>query len=395
MVLHARPELDLICLCARTEIGNEHGKAISRLAEEQIDWSYILTVALGHRAIPLLYRALSSTCPDALPKDALTELRAHFYANSARNLLLAHKLIEILRLIDSHEIRGIPFKGPTLAVLAYGTLALRQCGDLDILVPETDYERVRQLLIKQGFRATIEHEWETELTDESGIIAVDLHKRITARELSCPLSFDYLSERLQPIRLAGNTICGLCPEDTLLMLSLQLTKDSHPQLSKVCDIAELVRSHTEVNWANAVKQTKNLGGERIASVGFYLTRKLLGVSLPPELTPELPLNNPIHRLVDHTVQKMFPQAEASLPDQLTAQRFHWLVRERLRDKIYPYYLRYVEELVTPCRIDREFLPLPEQFVFVYYFLRPIRLIGKYGLLLWRRMIQLTLAVARS
>lgn len=394
MSIHRRPELDIICLCARTEIGKKRAEAIARLAEKQIDWSYVHTVALQHRVIPLLYRALSSTCPDAVPKHILEQFRVQFYTNAARNLLLAQKLIEILRLLESHEIRAIPFKGPTLAISIYGNLALRQFGDLDILVPKPDYERARQLVIKQGFHATIEHEWETELTDEGGTIAVDLHKRITAREFSCPLTFEYLSRRLESIPLAGTVVSCLCPEDTLLMLSIQLTKDRSPQLAKVCDVAEVIRAHADLNWEGALRQAKNIGGERLMLFAMCVTHELLGASLPPGATKELPRHRAIHRLVNHTAQEMFSPSEQAAPDQLPPQRFHSLARERFRDKLYPYYLRYVEDVIAPCQLDQEFLRLPRKLYLVYYLLRPIRLIGKYGSLLLRRMVHLSSAVER-
>jgi hypothetical protein len=57
-----------------------------------------------------------------------------------------------VHLLESYEIPAIAYKGPTLAVSAYGNLSLRQFGDLDILVQDRAYERARQLLIKQGFR---------------------------------------------------------------------------------------------------------------------------------------------------------------------------------------------------------------------------------------------------
>ena len=337
--------------------------------------------------MPLLYRTLNSTCSDAVPKPTLQELREHFYANAGRNLFLAKELIKVLHLLESHEIPAIAYKGPTLAVSIYGNLALRQVGDLDILVHEQDYEGARDLLIGQRFRLTIEHEWEAELTDESGTMAVDLHKRITTREFSCPLNFKYLSRRLEPIRLAGTVVPGLCPEDTLLMLSIQVTKDHYPQLVKFCDIAELIRMHERLNWANALKQAKRLGGEQIVLFGLCLTSALLGIALPPEVAHELKFHSSIHELVNHASNQLFYPGDHAIRDQQTPQRFHWLLRERLRDKLYPYYLRYVNNVIVPCELDRRLLPLPGRLSFLYYFIRPVRLVRKYGLLLLRRVLR--------
>ena len=90
-------------------------------------------------------------------------------------------------------------------------------------------------------------------------MAVDLHKRITTREFSCPLNFKYLSRRLEPIRLAGTVVPGLCPEDTLLMLSIQLTKDRYPQLAKICDMAELFRVHGRLDLGKRAETSEKTG----------------------------------------------------------------------------------------------------------------------------------------
>ena len=383
----SRPEVDLLCHCARTQGGKQHAKQIKSLAKKDIEWSYVLRMALAHRVMPLVYRTLTFTCPDAVPKTILEQFRTHFYANAGRNLFLTKELIKLLDLLESHEIPAIAYKGPTFAVSIYGNLALRQFGDLDILVQERDYDRARHLLTSQGFRLTIEHEWESELIDESGTVAVDLHKRITTREFSCPLSFKYLSRRLQPTRIAGTVVPGLCPEDTLLMLSIQLTKDRHPQLAKICDMAEFLRVHGRLNWVKALKQAKILGGERIVLFGLCLTSNLLGVALPLEVARELRFHSSIHDLVNHASQQVFYPSDEAPPGQLTAQQFHWLLRERLRDKLYPHYLRYVHGVIVPCELDRRLLSLPRELSFLYYFIRPVRLIGKHGLLQIRRAMR--------
>ncbi len=378
-----RPELDLLCRCGRTDIGEEQAKQIKTLAEKDIDWDYLLREALTHRVMPLVYCALNSTCADLVPRSVLQQFRSSFYANAARNLFQARKLIELLHLLESHRIPAIAFKGPTLAVSIYGNLALRQFGDLDIIVRERDYERARHLFISLGFRLTLEHEWEAELTDESGRVAVDLHKRMVPREFSCPLDFKYLSRRLQPIQLLGTVVVGLSPEDTLLMLGIQLTKDRYPQLAKICDMAEFLRVYRYLDWNNTLKQAKRVGGEGMLLFGLGLTSKLLKTALPPEVADKLRLRSSIDELVDDASKRVFPN-EHALGDEPVPQRCHWLLRERFRDKLYPYYVRYVHGPITPCELDRRFLPLPRRLAFLYYFFRPMRLMGKYGSLLVRQ-----------
>jgi hypothetical protein len=62
--------------------------------------------------------------------------------------------------------------------------------------------------------------------------------------------------------------------------------------------------------------------------------------------------------------------------------FHLRARERLRDRIRysvryfpPYFCRRVH---LPNEMDRQWLPLPSAISFLYYGLRPIRLLIQYG-----------------
>ena len=60
-------------------------------------------------------------------------------------------------------IPAIPFKGPTLASAAYGGLALRESGDLDILVRAEDAVRAKDMLVSSEFRLDLKRPENIEL----------------------------------------------------------------------------------------------------------------------------------------------------------------------------------------------------------------------------------------
>ena len=86
-------------------------------------------------------------------------------------------------------------------------------------------------------------------------------------------------------------------------------------------------------------------------------------------------------LVEYARRHLFDKGDRTVADQPTVDKFRWLVRERLRDRLYPYYLRYVSDVIVPCDLDRRMLGLPGGLSFLYFLIRPVRLVGKYGLLL--------------
>jgi hypothetical protein len=340
--------------------------------------------------MPLLYRTLNSTCSDAVPKKILQELGEHFYDNTGRNLFLTKELVKVLEFFEAHEIPSIPYKGPVLAASVYGNLALREFGDLDILVNERNYPTAQQLLMDGGYCLAKQFENESTLVDPTGRIAVDLHKGLTAREFSCPLSFTYLSGRLERMVLAGTEVPTVSPEDTLLMLAIQITKDSgshYFQLAKICDTAELLRAYPNLDFAQVLRQARRLGGERMLLFSLRLANSLLGAVLPQEVVREMRFHRAIDGLVECARQQLFDGGYRTVDDQPTVDRFRWRIRERLRDKLYPYYLRYVTDVIMPCDLERRLLPLPKELSFLYYLIRPVRLIGKHGLRQIKRTVR--------
>ena len=174
------------------------------------------------------------------------------------------------------------------------------------------------------------------------------------------------------------------------MLAIQITKDSgsrYFQLAKICDMAELLRVYPCLDLAQVLRQARRLGGERMLLYSLRLANNLLGTVLPQEIVCEMQFHPAIDRLVEYARRQLFDGGDRTVADQPTVDQFRWLVRERLRDKLYPYYLRYVTDVIVPCELDRRLLPLPRKLSFLYYLIRPVRLIGKHGLLQIRRSIR--------
>ena len=65
---------------------------------------------------------------------------------------MTRELTRISALLENNGVCVIPWKGPILAAAAYGDVALRQFGDLDILVREQDAMRAKDLLLASGYR---------------------------------------------------------------------------------------------------------------------------------------------------------------------------------------------------------------------------------------------------
>lgn len=382
-----RSEVELLLCCATTSIDTAKTERVRTLLHTDLDWASLLQTAGRHGVLPLLYRSLRTISPNDVPQTVLRQLQHHSRSNAAHNLFLADELLRLLKLLEAHAISALSYKGPLLTASIYGNLALRDFADLDILVHEQDYQQAQHLLGINGYQLVNAFEQESTFIDGSGRVTVDLHKRMTSREFPSPLQFKQIWERRQQTTILSTKVPTLSPEDTLLMLAIQMTKDAgtpYLQLARICDIAQLLRTYSDLDLMRTLRQSKELGGERMVLFSLCVASHLLDVPLPQEVIAEVRAQPVIHQLVELTCRQLFDDGESSTNDRRSIDRFRWLVRERLRDKLYPYYLRYVHATFVPCNFDRQLLPLPQRLAFLYYGIRPIRLLAKYSSLFLAR-----------
>lgn len=79
-------------------------------------------------------------------------------------------------------------------------------------------------------------------------INVDLQWGISEYEFSFPIEFQPVWERRGAVSLLGRTTPNLSVEDTLLVLCVHGAKHGWNRLMWVCDIAELLRANSHIDW---------------------------------------------------------------------------------------------------------------------------------------------------
>jgi hypothetical protein len=387
-----RPEVQLLLACARTVAGAETVERVKGLLREDMDWGYVLQKARQNRIMPLLYWNLNAWCPEAVPKHILNQLRAFFHGHARHNLSQTRELVRLLRLFDSHGISALPFKGPILAALVYGNVSLRHFGDLDILVHRRHLRRVKRLLFSRGYSFAVTPSWLEQsfpilsrrkdfiFTSQDQQTRIELHWRLSGNHFRIPFKMKRLWDQLEPIAFAGSKVRSLPLEDLILYLCLHGTRHSWERLAWICDVAELIRVHPEIDWDNLMKRARMLGNERALALGLFLASDLLGAGLPADVSARIQID-PKVRLAATRVHQLLFRQEANGLDISYWYHHHLLMRERFRDRVrlYLYYCRRFFRLtVTPNARDHALLPLPGSLSFLYYMLRPFRLVGKYG-----------------
>lgn len=119
------------------------------IAAGDLNWTALTELAAASRAAPLLYDALCEQ-KDAPPK-ILDALRAAHDSTLRYNMYLFVELRRALRRLQEQGVPVIVLKGAALAQVVYGNPALRPMRDLDLLVPQESFVRVKDTLLALGY----------------------------------------------------------------------------------------------------------------------------------------------------------------------------------------------------------------------------------------------------
>ena len=250
------------------------------------------------------------------------------------------ELRTLLDLFGSHGIEAVPYKGPTLAALAYGSLAFREFSDLDLLVRDRDLAKARDILIARGFQhgsaltppreaAYLRSIGQLPLVSGEGIL-VELHVGFSPRDYGFPLDPDRLRERLLLVPLAGRNVPTFAVEDLLLILCAHGERHWWGSLGWICDLAELIRTHREVRWGSVLEEAERAHGERLLLLGLALAGELLRAPIPAVVTGRIRVDPAIPWLVATVRRWLFREAD-KMPSASGRALFHFRARERWRD----------------------------------------------------------------
>jgi hypothetical protein len=376
-----RPEISLLLECARTRVRCDGAEKIQGLAQSDLDWGYLALTASSHSVLPLLCHNLNKFCNTALPRAVGDELQGYYRANAQRNLSLAGDLLKTLQSLAENGIDALAFKGPVLAAAAYGSLALRQFGDLDILVREKDFYTAKALFLSQGFQPwrsltpleesrhyRREHAY-TLVRSRDGL-RLDLHWRMTQERYAFGLDIESLWGRLRRVPFCGREVLGLSPEDLLMILCLHGSKHCWERLGWICDIAEVLRANPDLNWEQIFATSAAIDSSRALLLGLELARNLLGAQLPAPVLEAIDADRRIRR-VSHLIQRTLFDRTRKL-GLLEKARIFFMTQEHLRNRL-PHLAYSFNKAVTPNQADTNSLFLPSCLYFLYYPLRAIRL----------------------
>lgn len=351
---------------------------INEIASRIENWDWLIRQAQEHRLAPMLFSLLTEMGV-AVSRESERRLKSDYDFNAYRSLANTAELIGLLDAFDREGIPAMPFKGVVLGASAYRSLTMRPAGDLDVLIHYGNLVRATGIALERGF------ERKTPVREDGWPAIPDNYEYVFERQtdglmLELRWRFDFAHPRFRrdlgmdwvwPNRrttvLAGAVVPDMDAGTTLLTLCLHGSKHVWSRAIWICDIAYLLHANPALDWEQIERDARRRGIWRPLALGVLLSHRVAGARVPTDVLKRFESDASARRLALHLDENLF-DAPGTPPAGLVPYNIQLLgIRDRLR-------LVLSLDLLRPNERDRAALALPRPLHFLYWAIRPFRIL---------------------
>jgi hypothetical protein len=382
------PEAALLLACARISPTPEDRRRVAQALSGEVDWERVLRLAERHGLLAMLFRGLQQPGLPPVPRDVEARLWTYHEQLQCKNRLMADELQVLVSLLEGSGVPVIPFKGPVLAEMVYGDLALREFGDLDLLVAPADLPRARALLEERGYRplfpvsAALDQailssprHYHLALKRE---LMVELHWKTDPEFPSADLSDPAWWARLPTRRFGSIEVKSLPRAELALALLVHGAKHQWEQLNWVAELDQVLRQLESGEWERLVAKANVLRARRRVSLGLRLAQRWFETPVPGSVAAWLQEvgGEPVAESISRNWLEDSPGASNALGRLLMNIHVYDSVRQRARHAI--------DVVARPGMAEWTAWPLPRGLHWLYVPMRAYRLATKYLFAIRRR-----------
>ncbi|WP_263382645.1 nucleotidyltransferase domain-containing protein [Granulicella arctica] len=355
-----------------------------------MDWTAFLGLARLHGMMPLVASHLLASNPPlelAVPSQAISQLSAYQNIHVIRTLIQTAALLELQREFDRHDVRVIPWKGSSMAMLVYGSATLRESVDLDFLLLKQDIQTILQITRALGYRLLgtsdseskdiyiLSQQREFTFARKRDRLVLEFHLQVLPARFGLWQNSQLDVHRADTILTAADVNLRLQnPEDLLVSLCAHATKHHWDRLKWSCDIAQFIRVYSsQIAWKPFLNRLHNEKKDAVVLLGLALAGMIFAVKLPDEVSQNLQHESAIRLLAEELATHVM-SGSSEVMELKHRKAILALLCPRVRDR-FSYVIRPIIEL----NYQDLYIPVQNQaFFFLNYGFRVIRLLRKYG-----------------
>ena len=370
----------VLCTMAQSIDGTGLDVKFGPDADVDPDWVRIIKVAEHAKLLPLFIEGMRICQPETFNADDLANARDYLRLHRTRTAEVVDRYAQLVNHLQLAGIEPICFKGPFLSQLAYGSPALREFNDLDLIIRQGEITHALEVLEEMGFRITdAAPTWVSMASiTEDRELWLDLHLKLMPTHLPDINEMEGLWSRGEEVELNGRKFFTLSMKDTVLVTAMHIVKEYHhqaPFLGYVLDLAMLLRKESGMARSDFTAHGEANGASAYTRLAFQLIDLLFddgdGVQSVENCN-----NRRVQELADDMLEKLgstaltgaygiksYGRRPLKVRYTLSASPRDWLIRELQSARARLFY-------VTPE--DEMWCPLPKRLYWFYFVVRPIR-----------------------
>src|SRR6185436_471666 len=282
-------------------------------------------------------------------------------------------------LFRDEGIEAIPYKGPVLALFAYGDIALRRFVDLDVIVKKSDILKAREILLKEAYTPSkslslaqqeflLRTQHNMQFSRDNHRLIIELHWEVAPHLFASTVNGERLWQDLITVDLNGTPVKTFSAEDLLFSLCVHGSRHLWERLGWICDIAELIKRQP-LDWTALLERSALADTERMFLLGVHLAYRLLDAPVPAEVKQRCDADQRLSSLADTIIERLFNGSTHVPATSSEIFKYNIGVRKTLGARA-----RYILYMLRPTDGDLGAHSLPESLSFAYYLARPFRLI---------------------
>lgn len=372
-------KLLVYCLKAHFNCNSNTKEIIKTILKKQLDWDYFIARTSYNRVVPLVLNTLQKVAKEKIPKLVAKRLFSVYDELSTKTHYNIIGLKKLLILFNGNNIPIIPFKGVMLGIY-YKDLSLRDGYDIDIIIKKQDFYKVYDLLLLNGYKPELQHDYNElckflsarhsyPFTNKENI-TVDVHWALENENEGFRYPMEHIWEKHTKATYFDIEMAMLSPNDLFLSTCIHHgLRSSWCKLKFIFDFAVILDKMKQLNWKEIICTAEKLKIKNSILAGAFLANKLLEISVPFEINKALSKNKIVKRIEPIIYKRLF--SDYNDDDKMIYDKW---VKIYTSDKL-------VTTILKPNIKDQNFIRLPKYLYFIYYFIRPLRLLiqSKYFL----------------
>jgi hypothetical protein len=387
----------LVILCSRVyfktaEIDNLNPFIINNT----IDWVDFIKTCRKHRIRPLVYKViLKATLPEEIQKIISNELNKL----TLQSFEQAKETERLILLLQQNNITVIPYKGTAFSKQFFGNISMRESSDIDLVIDSDDIPKAIHTLEKDGFQSLqknyyyslghkrfIKSHKDLNFDKFIGNIRkyhVELHFNIISNNIYVSkYQNDFKTTSLENNSLFKEQVSFLNPLEHFRAISLHhMLQDGMGYLKTVFDISQaLIKVDVIKNTASFNSFEKASLNELYSNYNTQLIGLLIYDLIGLEFEIDTTKKEPNKLLASNILSSSYKKSRSNDSPILGAIKHHFLYNKNTRH----YYRRSKQKnlfivnrilsIVTPQQDDFIAYRLNKNLYFLYYIIRPFRLL---------------------